>query len=217
MTALALSFREIHFDVVDRAGQPWLTMRDLVCALYAVTKGGGQTDAPFENAEKALKRLYERHVDEFTDRMTALVELNTAGGRQQVRIFSLRGCHLLAMFARTPVAVEFRRWVLDVLDREVEARPVVLDLGMQRRINQRAWALAQATFDGFRVQMREAARQDPDFAPERWTPLHSQRKALQGVGAMAGLLETTAAMLRARGRELGQQFGEDFDGLMRQN
>lgn len=214
MTALALSFREIHFDVVDRAGQPWLKLPQVADVLYG--KGGDQASHPLENGIRQVQKLYQKHASEFTDRMTALVELNTAGGRQQVRIFSLRGCHLLAMFARTPVAVEFRRWVLDVLDREVEARPVVLDFGMQRRINQRAWALAQATFDSFRVQMREAARHDPDFAPERWTPLHSQRKALQGVGAMAGLLETTAAMLRARGRELGQQFGEDFDALTRQ-
>lgn len=75
-------------------------------------------------------------------------------------------------------------------------------------------ALAQTTFEGFRVQMREAARQDPDFEPERWTPPQAQRRALQGVGAMAGLLEMTAAMLRARGRELGQQFGEDFDAIV---
>jgi prophage antirepressor-like protein len=35
---------------------------------------------------------------------------------QKTRIFSLRGAHLLAMFARTKVAKEFRRWVLDILD-----------------------------------------------------------------------------------------------------
>lgn len=217
MTALALSFREIQFDVVDRAGQPWLKLPQVADVLYG--KGGDQTDGPFENGIRQVQKLYQRHASEFTDRMTALVELKTAGGLQQVRIFSLRGCHLLAMFARTPVAVEFRRWVLDVLDREVETRPVTpvaLPLGLQRRINQRAWALAQASFDGLRVQMREAARHDPDFAPERWTPLQSQRKALQGVGAMAGLLETTAAMLRERGRELGQQFGEDFNAITRQ-
>lgn len=49
--------------------------------------------------------------------MTAVVTLPTEGGPQETRIFSLRGCHLLAMFARTPVAKAFRRWVLDVLDR----------------------------------------------------------------------------------------------------
>ncbi|WP_354666697.1 P22AR C-terminal domain-containing protein, partial [Escherichia coli] len=40
------------------------------------------------------------------------------------RVFSLRGAHLIAMFARTPVAKEFRRWVLDILDREVQQSPI---------------------------------------------------------------------------------------------
>ncbi|HMQ13795.1 MAG TPA: ORF6C domain-containing protein [Candidatus Competibacter phosphatis] len=65
-----------------------------------------------------LVRVYQRNADEFTDSMTALVELETSGGKQQVRIFSLRGCHLLAMLARTKIAKEFRQWILDVLDHE---------------------------------------------------------------------------------------------------
>lgn len=47
---------------------------------------------------------------------------------QETRIFSLRGCHLLAMFARTPVAKEFRRWVLDVLETWETARAHQLHL-----------------------------------------------------------------------------------------
>ncbi|WP_100097018.1 MULTISPECIES: hypothetical protein [Candidatus Hamiltonella] len=35
------------------------------------------------------------------------------------RIFSLCGEHLIAMFANTPVAKEFRKWCLDILDKEV--------------------------------------------------------------------------------------------------
>ncbi|MXC43636.1 hypothetical protein FQZ37_26145, partial [Escherichia coli] len=31
---------------------------------------------------------------------------------------------MIAMFARTPVAKEFRRWVLDILDREVQQSPI---------------------------------------------------------------------------------------------
>lgn len=37
----------------------------------------------------------------------------------KIRIFSLRGAHLIAMFARTQIAKEFRKWVLDILDKEV--------------------------------------------------------------------------------------------------
>ena len=40
------------------------------------------------------------------------------GGKQQVRVFSLRGCHLLAMFSKTPVAKEFRRWILDLIEQQ---------------------------------------------------------------------------------------------------
>lgn len=56
--------------------------------------------------------------------MTAVITLASEGGPQETRIFSLRGCHLLAMFARTPVAKAFRRWVLDVIEQYGEQVPV---------------------------------------------------------------------------------------------
>ena len=51
--------------------------------------------------------------------MTAMVKMQTRGGEQEVRVFSLRGAHLLGMFARTERAKRFRRQVLDVLDHEL--------------------------------------------------------------------------------------------------
>ncbi len=63
-----------------------------------------------------LLQIYNRHADEFTPDMSFLTTVDTAGGKQQVRVFSLRGCHLLAMFSKTPVAKEFRRWVLDLIE-----------------------------------------------------------------------------------------------------
>lgn len=65
-----------------------------------------------------VQQVFDRNADEFTESMTQLLELQTAGGKQQVRIFSLRGCHLLGMLSRTKVAKDFRRWVLDVLEKE---------------------------------------------------------------------------------------------------
>ena len=48
----------------------------------------------------------------------------------EARIVRWRGCHLLAMFARTPVAKAFRRWVLNVIeqygDRVPAEQPVML-------------------------------------------------------------------------------------------
>ncbi|MBB3320899.1 prophage antirepressor-like protein [Atlantibacter sp. RC6] len=74
---------------------------------------------------KSVTNLFNQNADEFTSGMTQVIESVTSGNyRKKVRVFSLRGAHLIAMFARTDVAKEFRRWVLDILDREVMHSPI---------------------------------------------------------------------------------------------
>ncbi len=64
-----------------------------------------------------LLQIYNRHADEFTPEMSTILKLKAVDGKMRdVRVFSLRGCHLLAMFSKTPVAKEFRRWVLDLIE-----------------------------------------------------------------------------------------------------
>jgi len=104
MNALSLSFKDTNFQITDINGQPWLRGLQVASALG------------YKNPAADIVNLYNRNADEFTDSMTQVIELPTAGGKQQVRVFSLRGCHLLGMLARTKVAKEFRRWVLDVLE-----------------------------------------------------------------------------------------------------
>jgi len=106
MSALALQFHSTQFDVIDRNNQHWLRVNQIGLALG------------YKNPELSVNKLYRANSDEFTSSMTSLVELETKGGKQQVRVFSLRGCHLLAMFSRTKVAKDFRQWVLDILDKE---------------------------------------------------------------------------------------------------
>ena len=68
--------------------------------------------------ESSVGRIYKRNAEEFTPELTQVIEISdTVNLTVPARIFSLRGCHLVAMFARTPVAKAFRRWVLDVLDK----------------------------------------------------------------------------------------------------
>ena len=107
MNALSLSFKDTNFQITDINGQPWLRGLQVASALG------------YKNPAADIVNLYNRNADEFTDSMTQVIELPTAGGKQQVRVFSLRGCHLLGMLARTKVAKEFRHWVLDVLEKEV--------------------------------------------------------------------------------------------------
>ncbi|MER1635800.1 hypothetical protein KC837_11095 [Enterobacter cloacae] len=107
----ALTFHNTTFSFMEMAGQIWLTAAEVGEAL-------GYSD------DKAIHRLYRKHADEFTVNMTGVVKVTTPGGVQDSRVFSLRGAHLMGMFSRTAVAKEFRRWVLDVLDREVQHSPI---------------------------------------------------------------------------------------------
>ncbi|MBF3771600.1 BRO-N domain-containing protein [Burkholderia pseudomallei] len=102
-TNAVLVFETVEFDVVDIHNVPWLRGPQIAGALGY-------------NRDDRLADLYARNADEFTDEMTQLLELDTAGGRQQVRIFSPRGCYQLGMLARTDRAKSFRAWVLDVLE-----------------------------------------------------------------------------------------------------
>ncbi len=131
-----LSFNGHEFNTVENNGQPCITLAEIATVLYGKSehetnasiddsKGTPQSDTPFETR---IRKLYQRHSDEFTDQMTALVEMQTPGGKQTVRAFSLRGCHLLGIFARTPVAKEFRRWVLDVIENRDKAANEMLPL-----------------------------------------------------------------------------------------
>lgn len=107
-----LAFRETQFNVVNHNNQVWLTAVEIAKALCY-------------KSDDSVTRIYNRNIDEFSAGMTETVNLTVSGNYQKtIRIFSLRGAHLIAMFARTPVAKEFRRWVLDILDREV-GNPVV--------------------------------------------------------------------------------------------
>ena len=109
-----LTFQNTTLTVINQNNQTFLTASDLGKAL------------DYSDADRSVRRLYTANADEFTAEMTALVEMPTAGGLQKVRIFSLRGAHLIAMFARTKTAKEFRKWVLDVLDKEVRKTTALL-------------------------------------------------------------------------------------------
>ena len=105
MNSLALSFNNVNFSPVEHDNQIWLTASELAKAL-----GYKQIDA--------VSKVYNRNSDEFTVNMTQVIS-NPHTPNLGVRIFSLRGCHLVAMFARTSIAKSFRKWVLDILDKEV--------------------------------------------------------------------------------------------------
>lgn len=107
MTSLALSFNDVNFNPVQQNGQVWLTAGELARALgYAKAN--------------AVTQVYERNKDEFSSNMTQVID-NPQSLNLRLRIFSLRGAHLIAIFSKTEIAKQFRKWVLDILDKEVSA------------------------------------------------------------------------------------------------
>lgn len=111
----ALNFQSATLNPVQQNdNQVWISASDLANAL-----GYARVDS--------VSRIYDRNKDEFSKQMSQTVNLTVCGKindlqHKTIRIFSLRGCHLIAMFARTPVAKEFRKWVLDVIEKK-ESRP----------------------------------------------------------------------------------------------
>lgn len=101
---MALTFNGITLSPIPHQNSPWIRSVELARALGY-------------SSEKSVSNIYNRNQDEFSNDMSVVINLSTTDTPAPSRIFSLRGCHLVAMFARTPVSKAFRRWVLDVLDK----------------------------------------------------------------------------------------------------
>lgn len=118
----SLSFHDVNFTVIDQNNQVWLKSTEIGKALG------------YEK-HNAIAQIYNRNKDEFTENMTQVIEIvdslnlrlpkNIQNLNKKVRIFSLRGCHLIAMLADTPKAKEFRKWVLDILENKIEVPALV--------------------------------------------------------------------------------------------
>ncbi|MEG9884438.1 MAG: BRO family protein [Hyphomicrobiales bacterium] len=100
----SVRFQDTELTIIDHNGTPWIASIDLARAL-------GMRD------RRGVHNLWTRYKDEFSPDMSEVLNLGTSGNLQKSqRIFSPRGCHLVAMFARTECAKAFRKWVLDILE-----------------------------------------------------------------------------------------------------
>lgn len=111
-----LMFQNQTIRLIDKDGKKWASAADIARALG------------YARADK-VTRIYDRHKAEFSSSMTQIVETPTLGASgnlvTQTRVFSLRGAHLIGMFARTSRAQEFRRWVLDILEGHQAAQSLI--------------------------------------------------------------------------------------------
>ncbi|UOO93384.1 BRO-N domain-containing protein [Vitreoscilla stercoraria] len=108
----ALSFNQVSLNRVSHTdNQIWITSAELAKALGY-------------KAVDSVTKIFNRNSDEFTEQMSTTVNLTvvrkTGSVVMPVRIFSLRGCYAIAFFAKTEVAKQFRKWVLDLIETEAQ-------------------------------------------------------------------------------------------------
>lgn len=186
-------FDGARISLVEHNGQRWITTSDLAAALE------------YEDTS-TVTRIHARHSHEFTDEMTLTVNLTVKGfgsgaDMKPVRIFSPRGCHLIAMFARKPKAEAFRRWVLDVLETPPKPpeppRALPTSSDVHARIARRAMQLAQADCQDYVERMTRQAHLPPVcFNPDTWTPEPRASEALQDLDAALAVVNVFGARLQ---------------------
>lgn len=100
-----VKFENKEFELVNVGGVPMMTATQIGSALNIIEKNGGA-------------KIYNRHADEFTPEMTRIIKQS----RTRVRVFNREGAWLIGMFARTPKAAAFRKWVLTALAAHVDGK-----------------------------------------------------------------------------------------------
>ena len=93
-----VQFHDHKIELLRHNGQDYMTQRQIAVSLEFKSPVG-------------VSDLYNAHKEEFDEEMSCLIKR----GRTRVRIFNREGAWLIGMFARTPKAAEFRKWVLKVL------------------------------------------------------------------------------------------------------
>lgn len=129
MNALVSQFNPSQIAIIDHNGGKWLTSEQLGLALGYLP----------ENARTSINRLYNRHIEEFSEHDSTEVKLTAIDGKlRELRIFSQSGCILASFFANTPNAKAFRAWAKEKL-----AEPAADMLQVDRDTLQYAFDRAQ--------------------------------------------------------------------------
>lgn len=112
-----LTFQNQPIRLIEKDGKQWAATADIA----ALALGYSCADS--------VTRLHDKYRVEYTESMTQIVETaNPVFSGNLVtksRVFSLRGAHLIGMFARTNKAQAIRRWVLNVLEQHQAGQSLI--------------------------------------------------------------------------------------------
>ena len=189
-----LTFESTTLTLLDNR---WLASSDIAKAL-----GYSRADA--------VTKIYDRNKDEFSADMTETPILGVSGNlNKSVRVFSLRGAHLIAMFAKTPVAKDFRKWALDILDNVSEgSTPAVPDFS-DPAAAARAWA---EQYDA----LEEAKRTKAEISTRREaTAMNTAAQAMKKVKLLERKTDTSGQFATIRWMQAHYTWYFDWQKLTR--
>lgn len=116
MTNSIVKFENQDIELITVDGQPMMMAAQIGAALGG-TDGQNVRPSDRQNVGACdVAKIYRRNADEFTPEMTRIVKQ----GRTRVRVFNREGAWLIGMFARTPKAAAFRKWVITALAEHVD-------------------------------------------------------------------------------------------------
>ena len=166
----ALTFQSTTLTMHDNY---WLVSSDIAKAL-----GYSRADA--------VTKIYDRNKDEFSADMSQTPKMGVSGNYQKtVRMFSLRGAHLIAMFAKTPVAKDFRKWVLNILDDVTDNQTVHVKAHRRKLPNMRN----HPSLEDFRnLPEVDAAWRNYEVIKRTHEDFKDQAEALSSEASHAGLM-----------------------------
>ncbi len=84
---------------------------------------------------RAVTMIYNKYSDEFSAGMTQVLEVSTSGNYRKSASFLTTRCPPNRDVCSPPVAKEFRRWVLDILDRQAECSPIAKQFTDEELVN----------------------------------------------------------------------------------
>lgn len=103
MNTQIVEFNNHNIELINHNGQLYMTGSQIGEILE------------YEDAAKAVHNIYTNHKDEFGENMSCTLKTRVNGVNRLSRVYNREGAWLIGMFARTPKAAEFRKWVLKVL------------------------------------------------------------------------------------------------------
>lgn len=116
MTNSIVKFENQDIELITVDGQLMMTAAQIGAALGG-TDGQNVRPSDRQNVGACdVAKIYRRNADEFTPEMTRIIKQ----GRTRVRVFNREGAWLIGMFARTPKAAAFRKWVITALAKHVD-------------------------------------------------------------------------------------------------